>query len=279
VLSLIERNELISSDKFLSHTLICPDCVYLKSDFFFRKGEWRGEVQLPLYMRRDFKGKNLIVGHSDISIGRSQRTLARCLGAKTLWGVNTEHRKAFASSLPLGVTNDSGETKLHKLFGDTSHLAAADSTPFRLNFDGSIYANFNVETNRAVRGPLLEQLRLQGANVEMPELSPQGRIQYLRNLRSHSLVPCPEGNGVDTHRLWETLYMGGTPVVISNKIVNSLINGLPVIVLENWKQLKDYRLMQELWMGLNSRSYSFVELGVTHWIKQICLNARMKNEE
>lgn len=277
MLSLIERNELISSDKFLSHALTCPDCVYLKSDFFFRKGEWRGEVQLPLFKRRDFKGKNLIVGHSDISIGRSQRTLAHCLGAKTLWGINTEPRKVFASSLPLGVTNDSCETKLHKLFGDTSHLSAADSTPFRLDFDGSIYANFNVETNRAVRGPLLEQLRLQGANVEMPELSPQGRIQYLRNLRSHSLVPCPEGNGVDTHRLWETLYMGGTPVVISNKIVNSLIKDLPVIVLKNWEQLKDYRLMQELWMNLNSRSYSFVELSVTHWIKQICLNTRMQN--
>jgi hypothetical protein len=279
VLSLIERNELISSDKFLFHTFTCSDCVYLKSDFFFRKGEWRGEIQLPLYMRRDFKGKNLIVGHSDISVGWSQRTLARYLGAKTLWGVNTEPRKTLASSLPLGVTNDSSETKLHKLFGDASHLAAADSTPFRHDFDGSIYANFNVETNRAVRGPLLEQLRLQGANVEMPELSPRGRIQYLRNLRSHSLVPCPEGNGVDTHRLWETLYMGGTPVVISNKIVNSLINDLPVIVLENWEQLKDYRLMQELWMNLNSRSYSFAELSVTHWIKQICLNARMENGE
>ena len=31
--------------------------------------------------------------------------------------------------------------------------------------------------------------------------------KYLENLCMHKYVICPEGNGVDTHRLWESLYM------------------------------------------------------------------------
>lgn len=270
VSNLIENNEAISSDLYLDHAAHCPKCEYLKSDFFFRKGEWRGGIEPPLYMRRNLSGMNLIVGHSDRSIHFPQRTLARFRGIRKLWGVNTEPQSNFAFSLPLGLTNNSDETSLHRLFGDTSHFLVADSTPFRTDFDGSIYANFNVETNRSVRVPLLQLLSNRRATIEKPELSAGGRIQYLRNLRSHSLVACPEGNGVDTHRLWETLYMGGTPVVISNKVIDTLVKDLPVLVLKNWSQINDVELVDTLWNELNTRNYSFEHLWSSYWIDKIC---------
>jgi hypothetical protein len=272
VSNLVERNEIISSDRYLDHALDCLYCEYLKSDFFFRRGEWRGSIQSPLFMRQNLNGMNLIAGHSDKSIRLPHQTIARLLGIRNLWGINTVPRKNFAFSLPLGLTNNSHETPLHNLFGDASHLMIADSTPFKIQFDGSIYANFNVDTNRSVRAPLLERLKALGATVKKPELSVDGRVQYLRNLRSHSLVPCPEGNGVDTHRLWETLYMGGTPVVISNKLIDTLVKELPVIVLKDWSQISDLKLIDRLWGELNSTSYNFEQLKVSYWINKICQN-------
>ena len=36
---------------------------------------------------------------------------------------------------------------------------------------------------------------------------------YKQKLESHKFVLCPPGNGIDTHRMWETLYLDSIPVV------------------------------------------------------------------
>lgn len=36
---------------------------------------------------------------------------------------------------------------------------------------------------------------------------------YSKLAQSHSFIAAPRGNGVDTHRLWETLYRGSIPIV------------------------------------------------------------------
>ena len=37
--------------------------------------------------------------------------------------------------------------------------------------------------------------------------------RYSRLAQSHSFIAAPRGNGVDTHRLWETLYRGAFPLI------------------------------------------------------------------
>jgi hypothetical protein len=43
-------------------------------------------------------------------------------------------------------------------------------------------------------------------------------IEYLRELAEHRFCLCIRGNGVDTHRFWESLYLGVIPVIINNNI-------------------------------------------------------------
>ncbi len=43
---------------------------------------------------------------------------------------------------------------------------------------------------------------------------------YLKELSEHRFSLCVRGNGIDTHRFWESLYLGVIPVVIVNKITN-----------------------------------------------------------
>jgi hypothetical protein len=48
-------------------------------------------------------------------------------------------------------------------------------------------------------------------------------------------VACPRGNGLDTHRFWETLYRGSYPVVLDTEWSRSMIQlGIPVIVVPDW---------------------------------------------
>ena len=51
-------------------------------------------------------------------------------------------------------------------------------------------------------------------------------------------VICPEGNGIDTHRVWEALYLRSIPIIQKNQISNFLIKAnLPIMILNNWSDL------------------------------------------
>jgi hypothetical protein len=53
---------------------------------------------------------------------------------------------------------------------------------------------------------------------------------FFNIMLDHLFIACPEGNGIDTHRFWETLYMGRYPVVLHNR-VNDAFSDLPVLIL------------------------------------------------
>ncbi len=51
-----------------------------------------------------------------------------------------------------------------------------------------------------------------------------------RNLSRAKYIVAPRGNGIDTHRAWESLYVKAVPIMQSSTI-NSLFEGLPVIIV------------------------------------------------
>ena len=61
------------------------------------------------------------------------------------------------------------------------------------------------------------------------------KISYFIELASHKYAICPRGNGLDTHRLWECLYLNTIPIVIKDDFPN--ITNLPIIILNNWDEL------------------------------------------
>jgi hypothetical protein len=68
---------------------------------------------------------------------------------------------------------------------------------------------------------------------------------YLEDLRRHRFVLCPQGNGLDTHRTWETLLMGSVPV-IAHSTLDGLYAGLPVVLVDDWDVI-DEALLQGAW--------------------------------
>jgi hypothetical protein len=63
--------------------------------------------------------------------------------------------------------------------------------------------------------------------------------RYSRLSAEHRFVACPEGNGVDTHRFWETLYRGSIPVVKDSQFIKNWSDlGVPMVVLSDWSELE-----------------------------------------
>lgn len=271
IFQLVGSGELIASDKYKKFATLNDHFIYTHRDFLYRKAEWRGSTQDRLIKHPSkFRGKTIIVGHSDWGTSPRQALAFKFMGAKALCGINVCPWKNFSFPLPIGLTNDCDDSPVHRILGNENHFLSAYeiSEPVQ-DFDGSIYANFTVRNYVKERLPL-QRLLMKLPNVSHSEvdMTDKGRISYLANLRKASLIPCPRGNGVDTHRLWETLYMGGTPVLIRHPMMETLVSGLPVILLDDWKHLADQKRIEKLWQEAKSKD-NFNKLNLSFWLKKL----------
>ena len=61
---------------------------------------------------------------------------------------------------------------------------------------------------------------------------------YLLALSTAKFCICPDGNGIDTHRLWETLYVKTIPILRRSAFTDILVAAqIPCIVVSNWSDL------------------------------------------
>ena len=87
-----------------------------------------------------------------------------------------------------------------------------------------------------------------------------GFEQYCENMSNYKYVICPPGNGVDTHRLWEALYMDCVPIVLKHRIYRNY--DLPIIQINNWEEITSELLEK-------SYTRNTEELYMTYWKKII----------
>ncbi len=110
-----------------------------------------------------------------------------------------------------------------------------------------MYANFTVGTNEPYRS-VIKNIALESdyINYEDPQdvgfvsgvgkyLSEDGPKKYIQKMLNHEAILCPIGAGVDTHRLWETLYCKRIPITInSNSFLHERVNQAPHYHGEGW---------------------------------------------
>lgn len=129
---------------------------------------------------------------------------------------------------------------------------------------GLLYANFRVETNPSLRGPLRDKLRSAEWSDAVTFATPglEGGA-YARELASHRFVLCPAGNGTDTHRMWEALYVGTIPVVEKHPALEAF-RDLPILFVESLATLE--RAQLEAAHGeMLDRSWSCEKLFLPWW--------------
>ena len=56
--------------------------------------------------------------------------------------------------------------------------------------------------------------------------------EYLTELADNMFVMCPNGNGLDSYRIWEALYVGSTPIVHYDNWCDWM-KELPVVLCDN----------------------------------------------
>lgn len=139
--------------------------------------------------------------------------------------ISFKHEKLHL--LPIGFANSMWEHGNLTLFNNLQFIKNLN------NKDKNIYFNFNINTNLLVRTKCFNSLK---NRIEwLPTINP---INNLIRLSKYKFCICPEGNGYDTHRLWECLYLKVVPIVINSPFVEILLSyNIPLLVLNNWTDL------------------------------------------
>ncbi len=97
-----------------------------------------------------------------------------------------------------------------------------------------VYMAFDLNTNPKKRKECLDALV-----DKVPFLPFVLPNENMVRLSQYKYCICPEGDGLDTHRLWEALYLHVVPIMLKTRHIDMLINKylFPAILLDRWEDL------------------------------------------
>jgi len=102
-----------------------------------------------------------------------------------------------------------------------------------------LHVNFRTETNPTLRQPVFEFFQNR-AGCDWVAFERPGATGHpgagIERMRAHRFVLCPPGNGVDTHRFWETLVTGGIPVAMRSATTTPFSH-LPVVLVDDLREV------------------------------------------
>ena len=187
-----------------------------------RDGEWvfvNGDCLPDLLRRFPFianKKFRFLVHNSDRPFGRVE--LAALLPkAVHIYAINTTVQHPSLTTIPLGFV-DKQLPFLHGFKAGSSER------------DIEVYMNFSLSTNVHKRKECANALEDDPRVTQREGLSV---AEYYHDLSRSKFVLCPEGTGIDTHRVYEALFCGATPVVLRNSL-ERLYEKLPVCIVDKW---------------------------------------------
>ena len=245
-------DDIITTDGYLQFCNKNNIC-YIKTDFFYIGSQfnWRGEIH-PKYV-----DKVCVVGHSDYPI--VEEISSRF---DKIFCINRCNKNENTFGLPLGITNDCDDSLLHKIYGNKEIMIEV----INQNIDKSnlSYMNFNISNYPIERQFVFDKFKNENW-VVIGDIgtSLDSRIKFLQDIKSSKFVFCPRGNGVDTHRIWESLYMGSIPIVIYEE-AHHLFNDLPILFIKDWSEITE-EFLNEKYDEYNKKSWNLEKLKIEYW--------------
>jgi len=149
------------------------------------------------------------------------------------YGQNIDYVHPKLRFVPIGIANSQwphGNLLIYKHIFNT-----------KVEKTQNVFMNFKVDTNPLKR---IECKQMLENKIRMlPMIDP---ITNTMRLSLYKYCICPEGNGLDTHRLWECYYLKVIPILLRNTYSEIIQKetGLPMILLNSWAEF-DYSKLPE----------------------------------
>ena len=236
--------------KVKSFNLKENDLIYCHTDFI-------DELFSLLRNIKELKNIKLITHQSDEALTKSQiYKKPECISK--WYALNLDENLDNIEPIPFGLSNKMS----------MKNLTFVNEIPIKLNLNNKedlLYVNFQKNTNRKERDFLYEYFaKYDWAKTKDPKLSLD---EYKEDLSKYSFVLCPWGNGVDTHRIWESLYLGSIAITKRHPTFEHF-SDLPILLVDSYEDIT-IDLLIDYKEKIKDKRLKYEKLNVSWWINSI----------
>lgn len=219
-----------------------------------------------LHRIKDNQELNIIVHQTDISFTEKEFKL-KPKNVNKIYTINLDYDAENLIPLPLGLSNSYSDKNLLKEDFQKSEI---------INFEDKkdiLYINFNQNTNHFIRDNLYDKFeRFDWVEIDKPNLS---KDIYFNKINMNKFILSPWGNGIDTHRIWESLYSKSIPVTKYHHTF-STSNNLPIIFVNEYSEIS-IEFLKNKENDMFQNKYKFDILKTNYWKKEIIKNTDSNN--
>ncbi len=237
------------------NSTIFTNSYFIKNLFYYLKN-FGSDLELTL-----------ITNQTDLLLDKNlYRLKPQCI--KRWFSINLEHEEEGLIPMPLGLSNNYSPKNL--LPEDFNNLIQMNKRE-KVN---KMYVNFSKNTNFKERDALYENFKeKEWVIVKNPNLT---KAEYFEDLSRHAFALAPWGNGVDTHRIWEALYLGTIPVTKYHHTFSTAKN-LPIIFVNDYSEIT-FNLLNQYLEEFNSKKFNYEILESKYW-SNLITKEKKKEEE
>ena len=268
----INKEDFITSDKIFDFckNLNNNKVQYIKTDFIKKRNKyivninnWRNINSII-----NIDTINLLVtGHSDYSISENELDILESSNLNIWFCQNLDIHHPKLISLPIGITNkDEPNSIVHQIIGNTDRIFDISKTPKIIK--NLVYINFTIENFPQERKKIYNLYKYRSwVTVCSNNISEQGHFNFLNDIYSHKFVFAPRGNGIDTHRLWESLYLRSIPIV-KKCIGMEMFYDLPILFVDNWDNITE-QFLNDKYEEIMNKTYPLEKIKIDYWLNLI----------
>ena len=164
-------------------------------------------------------------------------------------------------SIPIGLENSQWFPEINKI-DKMKQIIKTEK-----NHKNLLYINHNINTNPNERQMPYDLFKYSNFVDLDYGINGSGFDGYLNNIYNHKFVLSPEGNGTDTHRLWECLYLNTIPIEKRN-INNQFYIDLPICFIDDWSEITE-KFLESEFDRITSKSWNLEKLDFNYWKNKI----------
>lgn len=89
--------------------------------------------------------------------------------------------------------------------------------------------------------------------------------QYLTEMKKHKFVLCPSGNGIESARNWETLYMRRVPIFKDHPYLREMFKDFPALFVQEWDEVTEELLQANDHLYKQAQEMDMSKLDLNTW--------------
>ncbi len=137
-----------------------------------------------------------------------------------------------------------------------------------------VYCNYTIDHLRPPRHLVMPKMEQNGVKCYMPpkkqtDVEWGSGLSYEEcyiDMAKYKFIASPPGNGIDAHRTWDSLYLGGIPIVIKHTIFKNY--DLPMLQINDYSEVTN-DLLKNYLEYYNKHQFDYEPLRLSYWKKNI----------